>query len=211
MQYIGNLLPPIVSYIMILATPPNIKKSAINYLLNRMNTYPLTRTSKHQEHISIIDILKNNGYQQSNTSQKHSSRNTNNNSHTQTQHEKQKWATFTYSGPEIRTITNLFRRTNLRMAYRTNSKIKELLKQEQVKPDIYNQSGIYQIQCGECPLKYIGQTGRTFRVRYKEHINAIKTNKQNSKFSQRMLDTQHNYNTIDQSIARKRRDLNLIP
>jgi hypothetical protein len=48
--------------------------------------------------------------------------------------------------------------------------------------------------------KYIGQTGRTFRIRYKQHINDIKTNEQNPKFAQHILDTQDSYNTIDQSI-----------
>jgi hypothetical protein len=53
-------------------------------------------------------------------------------------------------------------------------------------------SGIYQLQCGECPLKYIGQTGRTFKARYREHINAIKANKQqHSKFAQHILETTH--------------------
>jgi predicted transcriptional regulator len=66
--------------------------------------------------------------------------------------------------------------------------------------DIYNQSGVYQLQCSECPLKYIGQTGRTFNVRYREHINAIRTNRQNSKFPQHILETGHNYDTIDKTM-----------
>jgi hypothetical protein len=45
---------------------------------------------------------------------------------------------------------------------------------------------------------YIGQTGRTFKLRYKEHINAIRTNKQNSKYAQHILETRHNYDTMDQ-------------
>jgi hypothetical protein len=28
--------------------------------------------------------------------------------------------------------------------------------------DKYEKSGIYQMKCPDCPLKYIGQTGRTF-------------------------------------------------
>jgi hypothetical protein len=42
------------------------------------------------------------------------------------------------------------------------------------------------------------QTGRTFKVRYREHINAIRTNRQNSKFAQHILETEHNYDTMDQ-------------
>jgi hypothetical protein len=66
--------------------------------------------------------------------------------------------------------------------------------------DVYNQSDVYQLQYNECPLKYIGQTGRTFRDRYKEHINAIRFNKQHSKFALHILNTGHSYNTIDQTL-----------
>jgi hypothetical protein len=51
--------------------PNEHKKSAINYLINRMNTYPLTHTNKDQEQIIIKEILKKNGYQQSIIHHKH--------------------------------------------------------------------------------------------------------------------------------------------
>jgi hypothetical protein len=62
-------------------------------------------------------------------------------------------------------------------------------------------SGIYQLQCGECPLKYIGQTGCTFKAHYRGHINAIKANKQqHSKFVQHILETTHTYDTINRTM-----------
>jgi hypothetical protein len=36
-------------------------------------------------------------------------------------------------------------------------------------------------------LKYIGQTGRTFNVRYKEHIHAIRSNKSNCGYSNHIV------------------------
>jgi predicted DNA-binding protein with PD1-like motif len=39
-----------------------------------------------------------------------------------------------------------------------------------------------------------------FKVRYKEHIHAIRSNKQNSKFAQHMLHTGQTYSTIDQTM-----------
>jgi hypothetical protein len=47
------------------------------------------------------------------------------------------------------------------------------------------------------PHEYVGQTGRTFKVCCKEHIEAIRTNGHNSKFAQHMLGTGHAYNSID--------------
>jgi hypothetical protein len=64
----------------------------------------------------------------------------------------------------------------------------------------YNQSGIYQLKCNTCPLKYIGQTGRTFKSRYNEHIYAIKRNKPNSKYVEHILDNGQTYSTINKTL-----------
>jgi hypothetical protein len=45
------------------ATHRNIKKSAIDYLRNRMNTYPLSQENRARECNIIHTILKDNGYQ----------------------------------------------------------------------------------------------------------------------------------------------------
>jgi hypothetical protein len=48
----------------------------------------------------------------------------------------------------------------------------------------------------DCPLKYIGQMGRTFKTRYKEHIQAIRNNNSNSGYSKHILNTGHTYGSI---------------
>jgi hypothetical protein len=60
----------------------------------------------------------------------------------------------------------------------------------------YNKSGIYQIKCLDCPLKYIGQTGRAFHTSYKEHIQAISNNNSNLGYSSHILNMGHTYGTI---------------
>jgi hypothetical protein len=84
--------------------------------------------------------------------------------------QKNKWTTFTYFGHEIRSVTKLFKNTEVGISYKTRNNIKHLLKINDDKEDLYNLSGVYQLQCADCPLKYIGQTGPTFKVRFKEHI-----------------------------------------
>jgi hypothetical protein len=66
--------------------------------------------------------------------------------------------------------------------------------------DKYNLSGIYHLQCADCPLKYVGQTGRTFKTRFKEHIRDLKNGGQNSKFAQHILDKTHEVGTIDHTL-----------
>jgi hypothetical protein len=40
--------------------------------------------------------------------------------------------------------------------------------------DKHNKCGFYQMKYLDCSLKYLGQTGRTFHTRYREHIQAIR-------------------------------------
>jgi hypothetical protein len=85
-----------------------------------MNTYPLTQENKDRELTIINEILKNNRYQQLPTNFQYQNKVPI--SPTQialsTQKDKTKWATFAYFGPETRTITNLFRNTNCKIAYK---------------------------------------------------------------------------------------------
>jgi hypothetical protein len=64
-------------------------------------------------------------------------------------------------------------------------------------------------------MRYIGQTGRTFKVRYKEHIQAIRNNNGNSGYSNHILNTGHAYGTITVTMDvirnwRKGRHLNTL-
>jgi hypothetical protein len=48
----------------------------------------------------------------------------------------------------------------------------------------------------DCSLKYIGKTGRTFNIRYKEHVQAIINNNSNSGYFNLILRTGHTYRAI---------------
>jgi hypothetical protein len=71
------------------------------------------------------------------------------------------------------------------------------------------------MECQDCSLKYIGQTGRTFHDRYKEHVRAIRNNNNNSGYSNHILNTGHAYGTINDTMniiktAKKGRHLNTL-
>jgi hypothetical protein len=40
---------------------------------------------------------------------------------------------------------------------------------------------------------YVGQTGRSFRIRYKEHLNDINYNRDKTGYSKHTLNTQHGF------------------
>jgi hypothetical protein len=68
----------------------------------------------------------------------------------------------------------------------------------------------------DCPLKYIGQTGRTFNTRYKDHIHDIRSNNSNnSGYSNHILNTGHAYGTMTDTMdvittGRKGKHLNTL-
>jgi hypothetical protein len=51
----------------------------------------------------------------------------------------------------------------MKIAYKTTNTIQNHLRGKR-HDNIYNKSGIYQLNCGGCPKKYIGQTGRNFQT-----------------------------------------------
>jgi hypothetical protein len=99
-----------------------------------------------------------------------------------------RWAVFTYIGKETRHITKLFKNTNVKPSFRTTNTLKKHLLPKQRTKEKFDNSGVYKLKCGECPLQYIGQTGHTFMIRYKEHIRDIRNNKNASGFVQHVLD-----------------------
>jgi hypothetical protein len=57
------------------------------------------------------------------------------------------------------------------------------------------------MKCLDCPLKYVGQTGRTLNTRYKEHIHDIRSNNSNTGYSNHILNTGHTYGTITDTMG----------
>jgi hypothetical protein len=49
--------------------------------------------------------------------------------------------------------------------------------------DAYNRNGIYQMKGIDCPLKYVNHTGRIFKMRCKEHVQAIRNSSDNCGYS----------------------------
>jgi hypothetical protein len=153
------------------------KRSGIDNLANNLQTYPITKEAKKMESNIIKNTLHNNKYN-INLDMKHPDQQEQN-INTDPQHQKTNWATFTYRGKETRKITKFFKKTQIKVAFRTQNTIQNIVKlHSQI--DKYEKSGIYQIKCMDCPLQYVRQTGRTFCTRNKEHIQEIRNN--NSKF-----------------------------
>jgi hypothetical protein len=94
----------------------------MNYLINRLHTYPLSKHAKESESDIKRTILQNNKHTFAQNPQKTSKPRTYKKNTT-----TKKWAIFTYVGREIRTITKLFKDANINTAYKTHNTIEHIL------------------------------------------------------------------------------------
>ena len=118
------------------------KYASIRFLYNRLSTYHLQDDEYIEEEDTIHGILSNNGFpahtHKPPTLRQHTStlvKETSTTTH--------KWASFTYIGKETTFVTNLFKKTDLKVAWCTNNTIQRLLMSQHQPPDKYARSGVY--------------------------------------------------------------------
>jgi len=94
-----------------------------------------------------------------------------------TKDENKKWAKFTYQSPKVRKLTNLFKHTNINIAFQSTNTIQQSIKPKNPeKIPYYNRNGVYKLTCKTCNMSYIGQTSTDLTQRYREHIRYIRNN-----------------------------------
>ena len=94
--------------------------AAPRYLIHRWENYSITSEAKRQEPRVIQNILHNNSFPLQIIQKL---QDTKDKEHKKIDNTKQKWIPFTFSGNETRRITNIFKRTNLRISYKTRNNI----------------------------------------------------------------------------------------
>jgi Pyruvate/2-oxoacid:ferredoxin oxidoreductase delta subunit len=134
---------------------PKHKYAAIRFLCNRLHTYNLQPTEYLQEENTIHNILYNNEFQiKPHKPHQPKPQKQRQNTHMQTH----KWITFTYTGKETTYITNLFKRSNIKIVFCTNNTIYSQLTQKHHIIDKCTQSGVCKLTCPDCNKAYVGQS-----------------------------------------------------
>jgi hypothetical protein len=154
--------------------PYDHELAAFKYYFNRMITMPITEKAVKQEWNKMPKMAHNNGFPEQRVHKLKNKLTTKKKQTMQTQPMQQhnkKWVTLTYHGPSVRKVTNLFKHTNLNIAFRPTNTIYQQLSQ---KYNITNPSGMYHLKCNTCKHSYIGQFGRPITTRYKEQLRYIK-------------------------------------
>jgi len=101
-----------------------------------------------------------------------------------------KWAKFTYIGKETKFITKLLKNSPIEISYTTNNTISRILNPKLAHTKTRNQfdkGGVYQLTCPDFNMKYVGQTGRSFCIRFQEHYRDFKYNNNKSKFGMHLI------------------------
>jgi hypothetical protein len=110
--------------------PIEHKYASINYLINRITTYPISKQNFDIEEQNINNLLKANGYHYLNATelirykQLHINDHKNKDKNINENHKK--WAVFTYTGKDTGFVTKLFKEFNINISFRTNNTIENL-------------------------------------------------------------------------------------
>ena len=103
------------------------KTAAYRYHVNRMLSLPLTEERWQTEWEIIKTIAQNNNFP--NTHIARLKTKIQHKAHIRTtKDENKKWATFTFHSPKVRQLTNLFKHTNINIAFKSTNTIQQSIK-----------------------------------------------------------------------------------
>lgn len=111
-----------------------------------------------------------------------------------TNKEKFTYKTLTYIGKASENIKKFLTKHEIKISYKTNNNLGKIIKnnKDQIKKD--NKSGVYKLNCGSCSKSYIGQTGRSFQTRIKDHQDSFTKNNKHSTYADHLKLENHIFN-----------------
>lgn len=179
--------------------PVSHKLAAYNSMVYRLLHVPMTEQNYNRELKIIKQIAVSNGYDiqmVDNLVKKYKNKQNQNQNLTP---QNKKFVCVDYSHHLHHSLKNELEKHGIKLAFRTSNKVINKLKPK-INRNKADQSGVYKIKCASCPSTYIGKTGRSFSIRYKEHRPNGKTDKQKSTFAQHLVDNNHDLLDLDNGL-----------
>jgi hypothetical protein len=140
--------------------------AAYRFLIERMLTFPLGKKQQQKEWETIQQIAHSNNFPENLRMRKLTQPTP------PTKRNDTKWALFKYTSPHVRKITNIFKQTNGKVAFKTNSAILHLTRPTNKPKTLqHDSSGVYSIPCNTFKQVYIGQTSWSLKQHNHEHIH----------------------------------------
>ena len=89
-------------------------------------------------------------------------------------------------------LHRIYKKHNIMLCSKPGRTIRQALVAPKDPVDMLDKCGvIYNIECGSCSENYIGETGRSLKVRLKEHQKSARDGDYKSALSQHQLETGH--------------------
>ena len=107
-----------------------------------------------------------------------------------------KYISIFYARRTALALVNEFKKQNIIISFRTNNNIWNLLRTKSPQPTT-EKTGIYKINCSDCDKFYIGQTGRGFLQRFREHLPKNNIYMNRSQFANHLISKGHNYKNFE--------------
>jgi len=108
--------------------PREHKMAARRHLINRMLSLPLSKEKEKEEWKKILTIANNNKFPTHQIEKLKTQITQKNSKNVNTNQAQNKWAIFTYHSPIIRKITNLFKQTDIKIAFRNTNTIRQTIR-----------------------------------------------------------------------------------
>ncbi|KAJ4433893.1 hypothetical protein ANN_16206 [Periplaneta americana] len=179
--------------------PTQHRQAAFRTMVHRLLNIPMNQQDYNEELNTIKYISQENGYNPNiidNIIRKTKHNHKKHKNTTQTQEQK-KYITLTYENKNTHNIATSFKKLNYNIAYRTNNTLQKHLNTQTTQTNKYNHTDVYKLKCNTCNNFYIGQTGRSFQTRYKEHITAVTKLQNTSTYAEHITNANHTYRDIN--------------
>lgn len=157
------------------------KLANFNWLIHRLFNFPLSYDRFKKELNYIKEVAANNGFSSDlidNLVRKHRSkqvlRSVTRLESSNEVNVKDKYVKLPFYPKYTNGLKNILGNSGFKMVYSTDNSIKNVLGNPKDPVDSMDKAGIYKISCQNCDQVYVGQTKRSLKVRFKEHLAHVK-------------------------------------
>jgi hypothetical protein len=176
--------------------PTSQKLSSFHSMLHRLVNLPLNAVNFNCELSKIKSIAISNGYSV-NTITKILQRKLKTRAISQLcslpliTEKSKKWCRLLFVGDLSNRLARKFPKNKFNVSFYNPCTLGKVLCRNKDKIDPIHQSGIYKVNCDSCNMCYIGQTGRNFLTRMKEHRRCWRNGDETSLLAKHILQTSH--------------------
>lgn len=176
------------------------KLAAYNSMIHRAFAIPLSKDKLEQEIKIIKYIGTNNGFNEKTIHKLITKKRLKLacfNIYPYVKDNNSKYVSLTFFGEISLKIANILSSHNLIVSFRPHITLKHFFFNCKDKTEKFERSGVYKLKCLDCSAFYLGQTGRTFKKRYSEHLRSFRLQKSDSTFANHLIEDKHRFPELD--------------